>query len=199
MARGTERPTSPDLHVVVRKTLTRGRAYTVTDRAGETIGHASQDGYRPFEPIDVLTRNGTSADTALDIRAWPRKGLSVTHAVRLGDGSLVATLTRHRMRSLLLESWRVSGRGGKALGTLAAPGGLVSARVYTPARWLGPTLLHARLTDGTHIATIRAKHGWRSGTAAISILVRHEHFDELVLLAAACLHLDRFTSSGTRN
>lgn len=167
-----------------------GAGLIIEDHAGKEAGYCRQKSFRLREDIRVYTDRSQSTEL-LCIRARSVLDFSTTYDVTLPDGTPLGSLRRKGLKSTFVrDSWLALSDEGQEIGLVEEDSTRLGlARRFLP---LGSVLFpqHFEVRDqpgGQPIATIRQHFNLLFYRLGLTIHRQDERFDDLFLLAAACL------------
>lgn len=181
----------PEQYTIKRQLLKLfGAGFFIEDASGREIGYCRQKAFRLREDIRIYTDRSQSTEL-LRIAARSILDFGASYDVSLPDGTLLGSLRRKGIASTFVrDSWLLFDEQGQEIGLLeedSASMGL--ARRFLP---LGNLLFPQRFeirqqSGGESIATIRQHFNLLFYRLGLTIHRPDERFDDLFLLAAACL------------
>lgn len=184
--------TQPTRYIIKRQLLRLfGAGFEIEDPSGAMVGFCKQKSFRLREDIRIFTDTSRTREL-LSIQARSILDFSTTYDVRLPDGLSLGSFRRKGISSTFLrDSWLIFDENGVEIGTLQEDStkmGLV--RRFLP---LGNVLFPQRFEvrslrrPAEPVATIRQHFNLLFYRLSVDIHHEDEQFDDLLILAAACL------------
>lgn len=169
-----------------------GQSLDVFDAQGNTVAFCRQKAFRLREDIRLYT-DSTRTEELLIMRARTIIDFSVTYDITLPDATVLGSLRRKGMRSLIRNNWIVytPDEDPQPIGELIedSTSAAVMRRFIPLYELFAPKRLHLNDTQGTPIATFRTHHNPFVHRLGISIHRQHPLLDDFVILAAGCLFM----------
>lgn len=175
----------------IRKKLFKifGGAFYILDPEGKTVGYCEQKAFRLREALTIYT--GTDKATELlRIGTGEVLDFGATYQVMAPSGEVLGQLRRKGLKSTMLrDEWLVLDEGGAEIGTIQEE----NATLAFLRKWVDMvSLLFPQkfvMTDrgGRTIATFRQHFNLISYRLGVAIVADDDRFDDLFVLAVACL------------
>jgi len=181
----------------IKKQLLRlfGEGFEIEDATGALVGFGKQKAFRLREDLRVFTDKSATKEL-LRIAGRSIIDFGATYDILTPDGHSLGSIRRKGLSSAFFrDSWLIFDADGAQIGTLREDSGAMGlvrrfvpyANLFFPEKFeihrLGPT----GEPEGAPLATIRQHFNLLFYRLGIAILVKDEHFDDLLILGMACL------------
>ncbi len=181
----------------IKKQLLRifGQGFEIEDANGAMVGYGRQKAFRLREDLRVFTDTNETSEL-LRIAGRSIIDFGATYDVLTPEGHSLGSLRRRGVTSTLIrDSWLIFDAGGAQIGMLREDSSVLGlARRFLPlGNLLFPEKFEVHRTgpngdpEGAPIATIRQHFNLLFYRLGIAIHVKDDHFDDLLILAMACL------------
>lgn len=186
----------PDERFTIRRKVLKlfGAAFHVYDAQGELVAFCKQKAFKLREDIRLYTDESLQEEF-LTLGTKQIIDFGVTFDVRLPDGTVMASIRRKGLRSMLRDTWQVYGpNAGIAKDTAPIAtiqedsAGLAFLRRFIEAASMFlPQKFMLKTADGRTIATYRTHFNPFVYRMGVTVHEEHAELDELTILAAGCL------------
>lgn len=183
-------PKPGERYTVRRKVLKLlGAAFHVYGPDGRVVAYCKQKAFKLREDIRLYT-DESCATELLTMKTKQVIDFGVTFEVTLPDGSVLASIRRKGLKSILRDTWQVFLPGKtEPRATLKEDSALKATlrRLHEVFSTLIPQSFHLTSSDGLQIATLRQHFNLFVYRLGVKIEADDPELDELVVLALACL------------
>lgn len=182
-------------YTIRRKILSfMGASFHVYDASGQVVAFCRQKAFKLREDLRLFTDDSMTTPL-LTMKARQVIDFGATYDVTLPDGSMIGSLRRKGLKSILRDSWMVfapgdaSAKQAAPIATISEDSGFKAfARRFVPyVALVLPQKFVFRASDGREIATYRTHFNWFVYRLGVTIHSEDDGFDDLLVLAAGCL------------
>jgi uncharacterized protein YxjI len=165
-----------------------GAGFRIEGPDGKLVGYCKQKAFRLREDLRIYTDDSLSKEL---MRIGTRQiiDFGANYEVSLPDGSVLGSMRRKGLKSLLRDSWLIYDASGKQIGRLQDDsGGLAFLRRFVDlVALLVPQKFDLLTEDGRQVAQMRTHFNPFLYRLGISVIAPDDELDELMILAAGVL------------